>query len=90
MGRDRTASGLVEVMELKDSYARQIESWGDELTEIGRCLDAPDHIAEFEKAVEKVRDLRCRVRQVCRELDIYYDDADPIAVLIRRVMEKTK
>lgn len=75
-------------MVYQTSYLKQVDSWRDELVEIGKCLDRPDFIAEFEKAVVQVRDLRCRVRQVCRELNVQYDDGDPIAGLIRKVLEK--
>lgn len=76
--------------DLQSSYQRQIESWRAELVEIGKCLDAPDYVTEFEKSMTWVRDLRCRARQVCRELNIWYDDGDPIAVLIRKILEKVK
>ena len=76
--------------DLKDSYLLQVDGWRDELAEIGKCLDASNYIIGFERAVDQVKDLRCRVRQVCRELDIHYDDDDPIAVLIRKILEKVQ
>jgi hypothetical protein len=80
----------VSDFDLQYSYLRQVDGWRDELVEIGKALDATDYVVGFERAVNHVRDLRCRVRQVCRELNIYYHDDDPIAVLIRKVQEAVK
>lgn len=75
-------------MVYQTSYLKQVDSWRDELVEIGKFIDDDGGPGGWDRIKTRVQDLRCRVAQVCRELDIRYDDDDPISTLIRKILEK--
>lgn len=76
-------------MTIEDTYLRQTDSWRKELKLIGKGLDAILNefgtVDGFRLLVNHVADLRVRVQQVCRELNIYYDNDDTIASLIWKI-----